>query len=107
MLPDAYGAHHDAFAAVGGAMIGNERGDCVKVIERMVDVVRGEGCAAGKKFPERLPLGEDALAAIEQRCRDMLKLMDVWRDVIVSTDRDDYTPNEGIEPVVVVPPMEF
>lgn len=67
-------------------MNGQEPGDPKKAVERMIDVVRGEGMAAGKEMPFRLPLGSDGLAVIRDKCLDMLKVCEEWQDLIHSTD---------------------
>ena len=75
------------------AMAGNQPGDPQKAAERMIDVVKGEGTAAGKKFPPRLPLGNDSMTAIRAKCEATLKLLEEWDDIIVSTDLDEGLPN--------------
>lgn len=65
---------------------GTERGDARKAVERMVDVVRGEGMAEGKALPPRLPLGVDSLEKIREKCRETLRLCEEWEPLITSTD---------------------
>lgn len=71
------------------AMLGNEVGDPKKVVKIMVDIVKGEGVAEGKEIPDRLPLGSDALVAVQPKHETMLKQWEEWKDVILSTDCDD------------------
>ncbi|KAL5388658.1 hypothetical protein DPSP01_002763 [Paraphaeosphaeria sporulosa] len=71
------------------AMLGNEVGDPKKVVKVMVDIVKGEGVAEGKEIPNRLPLGSDALVAVQPKHETMLKQWGDWKDVILSTDCDD------------------
>jgi len=68
---------------------GFQPGDPRKAMEVLVDVVRGEGCAEGKKFPQYLPLGEEAEEAIRVKCNQMLRVVDEWGDVIRSTKLDE------------------
>lgn len=65
---------------------GHQLGDPKAGVERMIDVIKGEGMAEGKPMPARLPLGTDALAIVRAKCRDTLKICDEWEEVIKSTD---------------------
>lgn len=105
---DAYAGHRAAMVPVAKAIDGNERGDVQKGVELMVDVIRGEGCASGRKIPPRLPIGDDAVRVIESTCHNMLKVIDAWRsDVVGTTDRDEFESEKGIEPVVTVPDVQL
>ncbi|KAK4234381.1 hypothetical protein C8A03DRAFT_47269 [Achaetomium macrosporum] len=105
---EAYAAHRAAIVAVSQATDGDERGDVKKGVELMVDVIRGEGCASGRKIPPRLPIGYDAVKVIEGACRNILKVIDVWRsDIVGTTDRDDFKGGELIESIVTVPEVEL
>jgi hypothetical protein len=58
------------------------KGDPHKAMEVIVDVVRGEGCAAGREdWPLWLPLGEEAVADIRSRLEKMAKTVDEWEHV--------------------------
>ena len=72
--------------ALRASLDGNQPGDPKKAVELMVDLVKGEGCAAGKTVPLRLPIGRDAREAIKVTCEEMLKTIEEWKDVIDSTD---------------------
>ncbi|KAL2128019.1 hypothetical protein VTI74DRAFT_9839 [Chaetomium olivicolor] len=105
---DAYAGHLAAMVAVAKAIDGNERGDVQKGVELMVDVIRGEGCASGRKIPPRLPIGDDAVRVIEGTCHNMLKVIDAWRsDVVGTTDRDEFEGEKGIESIVTVPDVQL
>lgn len=80
--------------ALNKALPGNEVGDPKKVVKIIVDVVRGEGVAEGKDIPDRLPIGSDALAAVQSKPETMLKQWAEWKDVIESTDCDDVKDRE-------------
>jgi len=65
-------------------------GDLAKVAPRMVDVIKGEGIAAGKPWTVRVLFGSDAYATVKQKCDQMSSLLESWRDVSHSTDRDGH-----------------
>ena len=65
---------------------GFEPGDPKRAVERMIEVVKGDGMAAGKTMPLRMPLGSDSLKIIMDKCEDTLKICNEWKDVAVSTD---------------------
>ena len=65
---------------------GNQPGDPKKAVERMVDVLKSEGMAAGRTMPPRMPLGPDALAGVRAKCEATLKICDEWEGLIGSTD---------------------
>ena len=73
------------------AFNGNQRGDPKKAAERIIDVLKSEGMAAGRLMPPRLPLGPDSLAAIRAKCEATLKICDEWEGLIGSTD---FAPEE-------------
>ncbi|KAG1780010.1 hypothetical protein EV702DRAFT_1084089 [Suillus placidus] len=61
---------------------GKQPGDPMKAMKFVVDVVRGEGVAAGREWPSYLVLGEDAERDVRNKCMMMLKHLDEWQDVI-------------------------
>jgi NAD(P)-dependent dehydrogenase (short-subunit alcohol dehydrogenase family) len=65
---------------------GNQTGDPVKGVNRVIDIVKGEGYAAGKKFPPWVLLGPDVLAVARKKMEDNLKLLDEWAELSSSTD---------------------
>ncbi|KAK7041596.1 hypothetical protein VNI00_009183 [Paramarasmius palmivorus] len=67
---------------------GKQRGDPEKAVELIVDVVRGEGCAAGRPWPLYLPLGVDAILGIRQKCEMMTKAADDWSELSGKLDLD-------------------
>ncbi|CAK5274190.1 unnamed protein product [Mycena citricolor] len=72
------------FAAVPGT----EKGDRVKAMELLADVVRGEGKAAGRPWPGRLPLGEDAERDMRIKCKRVVDGLDQWTDLISNVNLD-------------------
>ena len=61
-------------------------GDVRKGVDIILDLVRGEGVAAGKDVPLRLPIGTDCYHGIKKKCEETLDLLSSWSDVITSTD---------------------
>ena len=100
--PPTHADYNDLFAAMVAAVQaidGKQRGDSVKCVDRMIDVLKSEGMAAGRPMPKRLPLGPDTMEYIKAKCVETLKLCDDWKDVICSTDlepeKGDENKNEG------------
>ncbi len=88
-LPPAIDDYADITKVAGefvAGMNGNQPGDPRKAAEIMVDVIKGEGIAAGKPMPERLPLGPDALGTIRRKCTETLEICQNWESVIESTN---------------------
>jgi len=51
-----------------------------------VDVLHGEGLAAGKDFPTSLVLGSDAYQLIKADLYTDIENLEAWKDVSCSTD---------------------
>lgn len=64
---------------------GNQPGDPKKAMEVLVDVVRGEGKAAGRPFPLRFPVGLDGVSTIRGELAKTLKACDNWEDLSADT----------------------
>lgn len=64
---------------------GNQSGDPRKAGRVIVDIVKGEGSAIGRKCPDTIILGEDAMKDIRRKCKSVVQLLDdvEWRDVLV------------------------
>lgn len=67
---------------------GNQPGDPKKLAERIIDVVKSEGMAAGKPLLRRLPMGRDAMGTVVKKCEETLTLCREWEELITSTDLD-------------------
>ncbi|KIJ63523.1 hypothetical protein HYDPIDRAFT_29324 [Hydnomerulius pinastri MD-312] len=71
---------------------GKQRGDPVKAMELVVDVVRGEGKARrrvkeeGKEGVEYLPLGRECVEAISGKFKRLEGVLEEWGEVIVDTE---------------------
>ena len=68
---------------------GTEKGDPTKAMEILVDVVRGEGVAKDKPWPEMLVLGEDAELDIREKCERTLRTLDEWKAVSANLNLED------------------
>ncbi|KIJ48585.1 hypothetical protein M422DRAFT_145622, partial [Sphaerobolus stellatus SS14] len=57
--------------------------DPQKAVKIIADIVRGQGCAVGKRWPDVIVLGEDAGNDIRSRCQQVLARLDdtEWEDV--------------------------
>ncbi|KAK3693534.1 hypothetical protein B0T22DRAFT_42496 [Podospora appendiculata] len=60
---------------------GKQPGSVEKSAELIVDVLTGEGVAAGRPVPVRLVLGEDAVEAVRRKCKETLELLEAWEAV--------------------------
>ncbi|KAI1763489.1 NAD(P)-binding protein [Hypoxylon sp. FL1150] len=83
--PDYAQFHAGAQAHVAGTL-GNEPGDPNKAVDRMIELVKGTGMAAGKRVPLRIPLGSDGWGLIKAKCEETLKICGEWEGVAKSTD---------------------
>jgi hypothetical protein len=82
-----YAAFNAGTRAQVDGIIGNEPGDPAKAVERMIELVKGTGMAAGKTIPLRVPLGSDGWARVKEKCEDTLRICEEWQEVAKSTDR--------------------
>ncbi|KAJ7720465.1 hypothetical protein DFH07DRAFT_933087 [Mycena maculata] len=64
------------------------KGDPVKAMEAVVDVVRGEGKAAGRPWPLYLILGDLGVSGVTEKCDRILHLLEDWKDVSTGLDYD-------------------
>ena len=86
-IPD-YAKLNKASLAYEAAAYGNVPGDPKKAVERMIDVVKGQGFAKGMAMPLRLTLGRDGLQVVRDKCEETLKTCEAWEELIMSTDVD-------------------
>lgn len=73
-----------------GDVVARKPGDVARLAEVMVDVIKGEGRARGRKWPVRLALGPDCEAIVSQKCKETLSMLEEWKDVSRMTARDDW-----------------
>ena len=80
---------------------GNQPGDPVQAVERIVDVVRYEGYMAGRqKMPLRIVFGSDVMGTIRGQCQEILDAVAEQEEHGKSTDfaNEVKSPNIWIEP---------
>jgi len=70
------------------ALDGKQPNDPDRGMEVVVDVVRGEGRAAGKPFPLWLALGADAVQGIRAKATRIVESLDVYQDLSVAVGYD-------------------
>jgi NAD(P)-dependent dehydrogenase (short-subunit alcohol dehydrogenase family) len=87
-IPD-YDEHRADSLITWNAIAGKQPGDPVKAMNAVVDVVRGEGAAAGRMWPSYLILGRDAEIDIRNKCAKMIRHLDEWSDVVRGVDIDE------------------
>ena len=63
-------------------------GDPNKAADRLVDGVKGQGGAEGRPMPARLVIGSDAIQAIRNNCKKLLKVCDEWEEFASDTNLD-------------------
>ena len=68
------------------AVNGKQPGDPAKAVELMLDLIRGEGAAAGKDLPPVAYLGSDCVEAVKKSCQTTLQRIEEWETVFSSTD---------------------
>jgi hypothetical protein len=68
------------------ALDGKPPGDPVKGVRLMVDILREEGVAKGKKVGHRIPIGSDAVKLMRKRCENGLDVVKEWEIMSSETD---------------------
>jgi hypothetical protein len=68
------------------SIAGTEKGDPVKGMEVLVDVVRGEGIFEGRELPFWLTLGSDAEHDVRERSENIIKSLDMHADISGRSD---------------------
>ncbi|KAM7194389.1 hypothetical protein V8F33_007277 [Rhypophila sp. PSN 637] len=90
----AIAAYQPGLASLGGMFMSDPLafmpGDLDKVARVIVDVVKGEGLAEGRKLPTRVLFGSDAYESVMQKLNECVRLFGDWKDLTYSTDRDGY-----------------
>ncbi|ORY75926.1 hypothetical protein BCR35DRAFT_280557 [Leucosporidium creatinivorum] len=84
-----YHAVTEPMEAALNAYNGKQPGDPSKGSHLIIDAVLGEGWGKGKELPLRLPLGPDAVATLEAKARENLKILEEWREASASTNHED------------------
>ncbi len=64
----------------------NQPGDPKKGVKVILDVVRGEGAAAGKSVPSTVLVGSDSFDVVQRELARVNKFQTEWADLTKSTD---------------------
>ncbi|KAA1475328.1 NAD(P)-binding protein [Dentipellis sp. KUC8613] len=81
--------YDEVCGAVAAALVaydGKQPSDPVKGIKIMVDLIRGEGIAEGRKVPHTIQFGSDTLKTVKEFCAETTSRIEEWGDVFASTD---------------------
>ncbi|KAL7809340.1 hypothetical protein V8C44DRAFT_144649 [Trichoderma aethiopicum] len=97
----------DAYKPLFGSIIGMFSNDPMSLMpgspdraaSTMVDVIKGEGVAAGRPWAARVVLGSDAYDSALNRRQEELKLLKAWQPVSASTDERKFEPREDVRRV--------
>ncbi|KAF9475750.1 NAD(P)-binding protein [Pholiota conissans] len=79
--------------AVNAALLafdGTQKGDPVRGVNVIMDVIKREGVAQGKEVPSGFSLGQDCYETVKESCEKTLESLEAWRQVSMSTDYPDY-----------------
>ncbi|KAI0819476.1 NAD-P-binding protein [Trametes gibbosa] len=68
------------------ALDGKQPGDPVKLCELIVDMVKGEGAAAGKTLPKTIQIGNDCYNEVKAALTSALATLEEWKPIITTTD---------------------
>ena len=69
-------------------LAGTEKGDPEKAMDLLVDIVKGEGKAKGREWPNLLVLGKDAYADVRSKCEKTMRALEAWEDVATDLEFD-------------------
>ncbi|KAF5310146.1 hypothetical protein D9619_010394 [Psilocybe cf. subviscida] len=85
-IPD-YKEAGEAHDAMRKSFDGAQRGDPVRGSNAIIDIIKGEGLAAGKKIPVNgFAIGVDAYGTVKKSAEDVLERLEEWKEVTLSTD---------------------
>ncbi|KAK0377546.1 hypothetical protein CLIM01_05098 [Colletotrichum limetticola] len=95
-IADYQGLYGEAMGRIATEVFPNLPSSVDKLPPVIWDVIKGQGLAADKAFPIRVPIGVDSVEVIRQKCQEQLRLCDEWEKAALSTARDGVTqiPNE-------------
>ncbi|EGR50296.1 uncharacterized protein TRIREDRAFT_59002 [Trichoderma reesei QM6a] len=74
-------------------------GSPAKAASTMIDVIKGEGVAAGRPWAARVVLGSDAYDSGLNRRQEELQLLKAWQPVSASTDERRFEPRDDFRKV--------
>ncbi|KAF6741954.1 short-chain dehydrogenase/reductase SDR [Ephemerocybe angulata] len=74
----AYDNVRETTAQRFASITGTQKGDPVRAMELVVDIVRGEGTAEHKPWPSHLILGDDAIADVKAKSSKLMATLEKW-----------------------------
>ncbi|KAK3944546.1 3-oxoacyl-reductase [Diplogelasinospora grovesii] len=90
-IPEAYGPGLGRLAGMFAAdPMAYMPGDLVRIPSVIYDIMTRTGVAEHKPWGVRVLLGSDAYDSVKQKCEEMLTVMEEWKDVSKSTDREGF-----------------
>lgn len=68
---------------------GAQKGDPIRGVNTIIDVIKREGVAQGKDIPSGFSLGADCYETVKNHCEDTLQRLEAWKEVTLSTEYPD------------------
>jgi hypothetical protein len=65
---------------------GHQRGDTLKLVELVADIVRGEGFAANRLLPRSIQIGSDTYEVVTSELKKVLETLEEWKPAVTMTD---------------------
>lgn len=88
---------NDACRVRGAGNYGNEPGNAVDLVSKVIQIAKGVGVAEGKDIPLRVPFGSDCVGFLRQKIGDLTRVVDEWEGIASSTD---FPEHEGPMPAL-------
>lgn len=82
---------NDACRVRGAGNYGNEPGNAVEVVSKVIQLAKGVGIGEGKEIPLRVPFGSDCLKILKEKIADMNKVLEEWEGVARSVDFEGHS----------------
>lgn len=73
-------------SCVNAVHSGYQKGDPVRGVHAIINIIKGEGPATGKNIPSGFALGADCYVTVKEHCEDTLARLEEWKEVALSTD---------------------
>ncbi|KAF8202134.1 hypothetical protein BJ912DRAFT_1019097 [Pholiota molesta] len=84
--------YREAGEAANAALLaysGYQKGDPVRGVNTIIDVIKHEGVAQGKEVPSGFALGADCYETVKAHCDKTLTRLEEWKEITLSTDYSD------------------
>ncbi|KAL3446435.1 hypothetical protein BJX65DRAFT_279571 [Aspergillus insuetus] len=82
---------NDACRVRGAGNYGNEPGNAVEVVSKVIQLAKGVGIGEGKEIPLRVPFGSDCLKILKEKIADINKVLEEWEGVARSVDFEGHS----------------